>query len=50
MSRKGNCLDNSLEELRQSIVYYIEYYNKERIVSKLKNSPINYRERFYSVV
>ena len=23
---------------------------KERIVSKLKNSPINYRERFYSVV
>ena len=43
-------LYNSLEELRQSIIDYIEYYNKERIVSKLKNSPINYRERFYSVV
>ena len=43
-------LYNSLEELRQSIVDYIEYYNKERIVSKLKNFPINYRERFYSVI
>ena len=43
-------LHNSLEELIQSIIDYIEYYNKERIVSKLKKSPINYRERFYSVI
>ena len=43
-------LYNSLEELKQSIIDYIEYYNKERIVSKLKNSPINYRESFYCIV
>ena len=50
MFYKKEYLYNSLEELRQSIVDYIEYYNKERIVLKLINSSINYRERFFSVV
>ena len=64
MSRKGNCLDNSLaenffgllksemfyrkkyeniEQLKSDIIEYIEYYNNERIKSKLKMSPVEYR-------
>ena len=65
MSRKGNCLDNSLvenffgilkselfytkeynllEELKEEIIKYIDYYNNKRIKCKLKGmSPVNYR-------
>ena len=65
MSRKGNCLDNSLaenffgilkselfytkeynslEELKEEIIEYIDYYNNKRIKCKLKGmSPVNYR-------
>lgn len=65
MSRKGNCLDNSVMEnffglLKSELVYlqkftsieqfidelevYIDYYNNQRIKSKLKGlSPVNYR-------
>ena len=55
MSRKGNCLKKSPTEnffgiLKQSIIDYIEYYNNERIVTKLKVSPNNYRESFYNVL
>ena len=69
MSRKGNCLDNSLmenffgimknemfygheyefeslDQLEQEMIKYIEYYNKNRITVKLKGlSPINYRQQ-----
>ena len=69
MSRKGNCLDNSLmenffgimknemfygheyefeslDQLEQEMIKYIEYYNKERITVKLKGlSPYNYRQQ-----
>ena len=71
MSRKGNCLDNSLmenffgvmknemfygheyefeslEQLKQEMIKYIDYYNKERITVKLKGlSPIKYRQQSY---
>ena len=65
MSRKGNCLDNSimenffgllksellylrefesLEEFRKKNKKYIDYYNNQRIKSKLKGlSPVQYR-------
>ncbi|MCM1992540.1 IS3 family transposase [Oceanirhabdus seepicola] len=65
MSRKGNCLDNSLAEnffshLKSEFYYlesfdtiddfirgldeYIQYYNTERISSKLKGmTPVQYR-------
>ena len=39
-------LFNSLEELKQSIIKYIEYYNSNRIVSKLKISTIQYRNNY----
>ena len=69
MSRKGNCLDNSLmenffgimknemfygheyefeslDQLEQEMIKYIEYYNNDRITVKLKGlSPINYRQQ-----
>ena len=69
MSRKGNCLDNSLmenffgvmknemfygheyefeslEQLKDEMVKYIDYYNKNRITVKLKGlSPIQYRQQ-----
>ena len=69
MSRKGNCLDNSLmenffgimknemfygheyefnslDQLEQEMIKYIEYYNKDRITAKLKGlSPTNYRQQ-----
>lgn len=71
MSRKGNCLDNSLmenffgvmknemfygheyefeslEQLKEAMIKYIDYYNKERITVKLKGlSPIKYRQQSY---
>ena len=64
MSRKGNCLDNSVMEnffgrLKTEMFYgekfesvntfidklkeYIYYYNNERIILKLKKSPVKYR-------
>ena len=70
MSRKGNCLDNSLaenffgilkselfytkeytslEELKEEIIEYIDYYNNKRIKSKLKMSPVNYRTHLNQV-
>ena len=50
MSRKGTCLDNSLmenffgikkqdrsfDELDKEVIYYIYYYNNDRIKEKLK--------------
>ena len=69
MSRKGNCLDNSvmenffgvmknemfygheyefetLEELEQAIINYINYYKQKRITVKLKGlSPYMYRQQ-----
>ena len=65
MSRKGNCLDNSImenffgllksellylrefesmDEFRSELEKYIDYYNNQRIKSKLKGlSPVQYR-------
>lgn len=64
MSRKGNCLDNSVMEnffgrLKVEMFYgenfqsanelisrlneYIHYYNNQRIILKLKMSPVQYR-------
>ncbi|VDR41813.1 transposase, IS861 [Mycoplasmopsis caviae] len=66
MSRKGNCLDNSImetffaqlkneiyygkeyksiDELEQKINEYIDYYNNERIILRLKMSPAEYWKR-----
>ena len=66
MSRKGNCLDNSImesffgvlksellymkkypsmEEFEQDLIIYIDYYNNQRIKSKLNGmSPVQFRE------
>ena len=33
----------TIEELKQAIHRYIKYYNEERIVSKLKTSPLKYK-------
>lgn len=41
-------LYNSLDELKQSIEEYINYYNNNRIVSKLKISPIQFRNNHYN--
>ena len=36
---------NNIEELEKDIIEYIEYYNNDRIKSKLKGmSPVNYRK------
>lgn len=65
MSRKGNCLDNSvmenffgllksellylrtfdsMEQFRNELIKYIDYYNNKRIKSKLKGlSPVQFR-------
>lgn len=65
MSRKGNCLDNSImenffgllksellylnkfksmNEFKEELIKYIDYYNNKRIKSKLKGlSPVQYR-------
>ena len=40
---------NSLEELEQAMVEYIEYYNKNRITTKLKGlSPLMYRQQSFN--
>ncbi len=71
MSRKGNCIDNSvmenffgrmksemfyglkyssIDELKDEIHDYINYYNNKRIKLKLKGlSPVEYRTQSYSV-
>ena len=67
MSRKGNCLDNAVQEnfyglLKSELLYlqefnniehfinelhdYIRYYNNDRIKTKLKMSPVQYRTHF----
>ena len=67
MSRKGNCLDNSVIEnffgrLKTEMFFgekfesvntfidklkeYIYYYNNERIILKLKMSPVKYRTQY----
>lgn len=38
----------SLEHLEDEIHKYLKYYNEERIVTKLKTSPLRYRARFYN--
>ena len=65
MSRKGNCLDNSvmenffgllksellylrefqsIDEFKEELIEYIDYYNNKRIKGKLKGlSPVQYR-------
>ncbi|WP_258236966.1 IS3 family transposase [Mammaliicoccus sciuri] len=72
MSRKGNCLDNSVmenffgllkqemyygqefkdfQDLEQAIHQYINFYNNERIKSKLKGlSPKNYRRQTFEII
>ncbi|HGR6002802.1 TPA: IS3 family transposase, partial [Streptococcus pneumoniae] len=61
MSRKGNSPDNgmmesffyeksfqSLKQLEQAIVDYIDYYNNKRIKVKLKGlSPVQYRTKSF---
>jgi transposase InsO family protein len=40
---------NSLEELEKAMVEYIEYYNKNRITTKLKGlSPLMYRQQSFN--
>ena len=39
----------NIEELEKEIIEYIEYYNSYRIVSKLKISPIQYRNNYDNI-
>ena len=74
MSRKGNCLDNSLmenffgvlkremfyghefefktlEQLKLAIEEYIDYYNNQRIKTKLKGmTPVQYRNHLFASI
>lgn len=69
MSRKGNCLDNSvmenffgimksellyvnkwncMEQFKEALTKYIDYYNNDRIKLKLKGlSPVQYRTKSF---
>ena len=39
---------NSLDELKQAIINYIDYYNNKRIKAKLKGlSPVDYRTKSF---
>lgn len=38
----------SMEQLKDEIHKYVKYYNEDRIVSKLKTSPIKYRTSYYN--
>lgn len=38
---------NSLDEVRNEIIKYINYYNNERLVWKIQSSPTKYRESFF---
>ncbi len=51
MSRKGNCLDNSVtENFFGRLWEYITYYNNERISLKLKGmSSVQYRTHYHSI-
>lgn len=40
---------HSLQQLKLAISEYIEYYNNERIVSKLKCSPVQYKNQLSTV-
>lgn len=40
----------SMEKLKKEIHKYIRYYNNDRIVTKLKNSPINYRIENFGIM
>lgn len=40
----------SLEHLEQEIHKYLKHYNEERIVTKLKTSPLTYRARYYEQI
>ncbi|WP_141638944.1 IS3 family transposase, partial [Streptococcus parasanguinis] len=38
-----------LNQLKQAIVYYIDYYNNKRIKTKLKGlSPVQYRTKSFT--
>lgn len=39
----------SLQHLKRVIEKYIKYYNEERIVSKIKTSPVRYRTEYMAV-
>ena len=46
MSRKGNCLDNSMIETE--LKKYIAWYNTKRVKLRLKGmSPAQYRAQYY---
>lgn len=38
---------DSLEDVEQEIIRYIDYYNNERLVWKIQKPPTKYRESFY---
>ena len=38
----------SIEDLKKAVEKYIKYYNNERIVNRLKTSPIKYKGMFYN--
>ena len=38
-------LYNDIDSLKKAIIKYINYYNSERIVVKLKMSPIDFRKQ-----
>jgi putative transposase len=40
---------HSLQQLKLAISEYIEYYNNERIVSRLKCSPVQYKDKMIAV-
>lgn len=40
----------SLEELKNTIHEYIKYYNNQRIVGRLKMSPVEYRKSYYKSI
>ena len=39
----------SLDEVKMTIVEYIDYYNRTRIVNRLGMSPIQYREQVFQI-
>lgn len=41
---------SSLDHLENEIHKYIRYYNEERIVTKLKTSPLKFRARFFKEI
>ena len=39
---------NSLDEIKEETIKYINYYNNDCLVWKIQSSPRKYRESFYS--